>query len=262
MFYHAARKALPRPPRAEMLCPVQPAIALILLLLWAAPATQPAGPVPALPARPPDAKPASVVLAETAHLPLADREARWVAEILAGNVPAHLRQPVRVETDGGGGVWVLPDYLALGSDDDWVRLPLTVAAATQIAQALGANLPTREIVDSVWAAADERLEPIPLAPWSEPSTLPDAQRVDRRESVAAFLTHHRLIEAARGPIHGRLVAGAKKDLILTQREGRVTLYGWHRRDGRPIQPVSSVHGDRYVDYSHGVRLVWAEAAAP
>jgi hypothetical protein len=37
--------------------------------------------------------------------------------------------------------------------------------------------------------------------------------------------------------------------------GRVAIYGWHRPDGTPIQPLSTVHGARYADYSHGVRLI-------
>lgn len=32
------------------------------------------------------------------------------------------------------------------------------------------------------------------------------------------------------------------------------IYGWHYPDGKSIQPLSGVHHDRYVDYSHGVRL--------
>jgi hypothetical protein len=58
---------------------------------------------------------------------------------------------------------------------------------------------------------------------------------------------------------GALIAGHKKDLVITNRLwdnlARVAIYGWHRTDGRPIQPLSTVHGERYADYSHGVRLV-------
>ena len=58
---------------------------------------------------------------------------------------------------------------------------------------------------------------------------------------------------------GDLISGHKKDLVLTNRlaelPGRVAIYGWHLATGRPIQPLSLVHGARYVDYSHGVRLV-------
>ena len=65
--------------------------------------------------------------------------------------------------------------------------------------------------------------------------------------------------AAYGAAPGALTAGHKKDLVLSQRlweqPGRVAIYGWHRADGTPIQPLSTVHGARYADYSHGVRLV-------
>ena len=59
---------------------------------------------------------------------------------------------------------------------------------------------------------------------------------------------------------GDLVAGHKKDLVLTRkmqgRPDRVAIYGWHRLSGEPLQPVNTVHVDWYADYSHGVRLVW------
>jgi hypothetical protein len=35
----------------------------------------------------------------------------------------------------------------------------------------------------------------------------------------------------------------------------VAIYGWHRSNGDPIQPLSTVHGEYYADYSHGIRLV-------
>ncbi len=34
----------------------------------------------------------------------------------------------------------------------------------------------------------------------------------------------------------------------------MAIYGWHKPDGTPIQPLTTVHVDWYVDYSHGVRL--------
>ena len=58
---------------------------------------------------------------------------------------------------------------------------------------------------------------------------------------------------------GPLIAGHKKDVVLTnrlnQKKGRVAIYGWHRGMLRPIQPLSTVHRASYADYSHGVRLV-------
>ena len=42
---------------------------------------------------------------------------------------------------------------------------------------------------------------------------------------------------------------------LSANPGKVALYGWHRRDGRPVQPLSTVLADDMVYYHHGVRLV-------
>ena len=81
-------------------------------------------------------------------------------------------------------------------------------------------------------------------------------------STAYFVLHNRLVHQdslAQGAILGMLVAGQKKDLVITNRlatyPGRVAIYGWHREDGTPIQSLSTVHGENYADYSHGVRLV-------
>ena len=35
----------------------------------------------------------------------------------------------------------------------------------------------------------------------------------------------------------------------------MAIYGWHQLNGTPIQPLTTVHVDWYVDYSHGIRLV-------
>ena len=41
-----------------------------------------------------------------------------------------------------------------------------------------------------------------------------------------------------------------------QRPNRVAIYGWHTLDGKPIQPVYAGHVNWYVDYSHGIRLIY------
>ena len=43
--------------------------------------------------------------------------------------------------------------------------------------------------------------------------------------------------------------------LLASNPGRIAIYGWHRLNGSPIQPLSTVHGACYADYSHGIRLV-------
>ena len=73
------------------------------------------------------------------------------------------------------------------------------------------------------------------------------------------------------PVVGGLVSGIKKGVVVANfyKPGKVLLFGWYRPspdvfddgkpmgvpDRQPIQPRSNVHGDFYVDYSHGIRLV-------
>lgn len=209
-----------------------------------------------LPPREPNALAGSELVARLAALSVEERDRRLVDEVLAGNVPAFLRrlQPVEMTLARPGGaavkavIWVMPDYLAIGSDQDFVRIPLGLDAALRVARQLDCALPTRRMVDSIYETAELRLEPRPM-PAGAAMT-----------SVAYLLAHNRTIQhQLEGFAPGLLVSGNKKDVVLTprlgQRKRRVAIYGWHRPTGRPIQPLSTVHEARYADYSHGIRLV-------
>jgi len=181
------------------------------------------------------------------------RDALVSNELLAGNVPSFLRHLEAVTVRDAGNVitvCVLPDYLALGTDRDFVFVPLGLEAALEVAKRFGFMLPTRRIVNAVYAASTVKLEPQPLPAG------------DQMSSTAYLLRHNEMLRAqrdARGAPLGALTAGDKKDLVLTPRlwktPGRVAIYGWHRTSGTPIQPLSTVHGASYADYSHGIRLV-------
>jgi hypothetical protein len=60
---------------------------------------------------------------------------------------------------------------------------------------------------------------------------------------------------------GSLVAGNKKDVVISNKiyapdgKPRVVIYGWHKPDGKAIQPLYNGHTSLHVDYSHGIRLV-------
>ena len=80
-------------------------------------------------------------------------------------------------------------------------------------------------------------------------------------TVAVFLRHNEIVRAARAgnvPL-GALVAGHKKDVVIANKvfatTGKVAIYGWHKLDGKPIQPLYTGHTASYADYSHGIRLV-------
>lgn len=129
-------------------------------------------------------------------------------------------------------------------------MPLSLPAALAVGRAFGFMLPTRRMVDAIYAQAAVRLAPQPLPAGPAMRT------------TAVLLLHEDLVarqrQQAAAPA-GALTAGHKKDLVLSPRlwswPDRLALYGWHRPGGVPIQPLSTVHGARYADYSHGVRLV-------
>lgn len=231
--------------------PTALAATAILLLALATPAQ-----TLQLPPRPPSAMTGSEFLPLISNLPLADREALLWQEITAGNVPSFLRRliPVTVTRRVAGTPRTLtfhatPDYLAVGSDADFFRMPMTPRLAQQIATLTSTSLPTRRMVDAIHSASTIRLAPTFFSPTTYTITSP-----------AIFHAHHQRIEALRaGQPLGPLTSGLKKDVVISPLiasfPGRVVIYGWHQLNGSPIQPLSKVHTDTYVDYSHGIRLV-------
>ena len=230
----------------------------ILLLLAQLANLLPAEVLP-LPAREPGAPGGSVLLERLKTSPIAEREEVIVEEILAGNVPDFLRNlcPVNLQKriDGKEVVakaFATPDYLAVGSDDDYFLAPLRPTAAQEIADRLECFLPTPLLVDAIYAAAPLKLPPNPLQPGPAMTTMTVMGEHNaivggqRKEAIAAH------------PL-GTLTGGDKKDVVLARalsnHAGKVAIYGWHRLDTSPIQPLYTGHTENWVDYSHGIRLV-------
>jgi hypothetical protein len=207
-----------------------------------------------IPERPADAPTGSQFLQQIEMLSPADREAAIERELARGNVPEFLRtlKTIRLQfTETSGTIhnaecFVMPDYLAVGTDADFFRLPMTPMAAGRIAAQFRASLITTKLSDAIYAQSELKIMPAPLT--------------KDREKAATFYEHHRLIEADRqGRASDLLVAGIKKDVVLTNqlagKPGQVAIYGWHYPDGKPIQPLYLGHAASYVDYSHGMRLM-------
>jgi hypothetical protein len=186
------------------------------------------------------------------------REQAILNEVLSGNLPNFLRTltPVQFKFDRPNAtaltatVFVMPDYVAIGSDVDFLRIPMNLHTAAAIAVRFGFVLPTRKMVDVIYDQSEYHFTPEPLPAGPE------------MRSTSYYRTHNAMIEKqsrVRGIRLGALVSGHKKDVVLTNllatRPGQIAIYGWHRAKGAPIQPLSTVHGAGYADYSHGIRLI-------
>jgi len=185
-----------------------------------------------------------------------ERDSFAVKEILTGNIPSFLKKFERIKVSVMDSVtgkiinaeyFVSPDYLSIGTDDDWARINITPLAAQKIADSFQCFLPTRKMVDDIYKAAKIKLEPVPMFAF--------------RDSTPTMWHHHLIVEGQRKGRKG-LIAGIQKDVVISgkisrdSKPDRVAIYGWHKLDGTPIQHLYTGHIYWWVDYSQGIRLVY------
>jgi len=212
-------------------------------------------------------------------------EERAEAEFMRGNVPDFMRpenwREITVERIIGvrtvrATVRVCPDYLAIGSNDDYVRIPMNPITAQRIADHFGFALPTMRLVDIVDAESKRQGGRIPFhqapdiakfmgIPWD-------------RSTVDGFWTRSPDFARAQNSmidedVHGLrdpnvIRSGQKKDVIYdpatnlgafatdskTGERRKVADRGvaiYHPRR----QPAAIPHEETFHDYSHGIRFV-------
>jgi hypothetical protein len=197
----------------------------------------------------------------------AKRDDLIIQELLKGNIPNFLRQLVSVTVTEKNNTLiynVMPDYLALGSDTDYIRVPLSAPSAQKVADSFGCTLPTAKMSNQVWQAAAAKLPPKPMS--GRTSTIggktysPQDFLKSKMTDTDSFAEHNRLIQeqlAEHKP--GELVAGHKKDVVisnqLASRPDKVAIHGLHNTKGQAIQGGFWGHDINYRDYSHGIRLI-------
>lgn len=225
-------------------------------------------PVPALADKP------TATLAGSDFMRRADTTAFWTLEdiivetVTAGQVPDALRhfRKITFTTPVVDSVeilrkkhkvemWVLPDYVAIGTNDDFVRMPMGPLAAQRIADALDCTLPTPFLVDRIAEVSEGHIDIFPFRPLGNRNSQPIVFQDSNNAINAQFKAY--------GYEFGQFISGLKKDIVLTYKimtrteyERNVAIYGWHHPDGRAQQPLFVRHGNFYVDYSHGVRLIY------
>jgi hypothetical protein len=215
-----------------------------------------------IPARSECALEGSEFIRQVSGLSLADREAAVVREILSGNVPSfsrNMRSLTFSETvnDENYEVQIVAtcDYLAIGSDRDYLYIPMTPSTAQSLAEKMSCSLPTKKVVDIIYKHATYKLHPQPIPPSDTMATIPVFNQ--HTDSIKEQFHQKGIVRSA-----DNLVAGHKKDIILSNRiygkdssSYRVVIYGWHLGENKPIQPVYNGHSSSYADYSHGVRFI-------
>lgn len=220
-----------------------------------------------LPPRPANAPTGSefVDIIRPLSLSLTDRENMIYQQVAQGNIPNWMRNLVLVSTNAvinsvnhTVSYYVTPDYLAVGSDNDYFLEPTTPLLAQRLADLLNCSLPTRKMVNDIWKKAPCHLAPSSIAPSPEMTTVPifDQHNTTVRGQRDAQTNTHPF---------GTLVGGDKKDVVISVRiytnfasqfvTKPVVIYGWHQLNGTPIQGLYNGHEETYADYSHGIRFV-------
>jgi len=173
-----------------------------------------------------------------------EREDAIYQQIISGNFPNFLRNfvPITVsKNDITLTYYVMPDYLAIGSDTDYVRMPMSPLTAQKIATKFNCVLPTAKMVDQIWQNATTKLPPI------------TKKNTSNLTSIYSYYLHNKEIEKHKPT---GLSAGHKKDVIISNLRGNnAAIYGWHDKNGKPIQGLGFSHEETYADYSHGIRLI-------
>lgn len=183
-----------------------------------------------------------------------------------GHIPTWARRLVSMPLSAGtmsATIYVMADYLCLGTEQDWVYTPMSPLTAEKLAGEDG-MLPTRHIARRIH-------QTFPYAkalPWGPPydfSMTATSRWKTQTKKITKWLAEHgKSAELAK--------AGHFKDVLIgkgmTTKQGRtVGIWGWLNDvndDGvgdEVIQGESinwSSHGVGYADYSHGCRLIRAE----
>ncbi len=219
------------------------------------------------PSRPANAPPGSKFFEQLGANDSSNRDELITQEILRGNFPDFMRKEVPITVTEGANTliyFVMPDYLCLGDDQDYVRVPLGAQAGQRIADAFGCTLPTAKMSDQIWKAATAKVAPKPMSGMTSniggKTYSPRDFLAKKMSDTDSFVEHNRLIqEQLQKQKPGELVAGHKKDVILSNNlgnnPGRVAIHGLHDLNGKAIQSSSTAHDVGYRDYSHGIRLV-------
>lgn len=199
----------------------------------------------------------------------AARENAIYDQLVAGNVPDFLRNwsEIRATRSVGGErktivYKVTPDFLAVGTNSDYLLVPMDGITAQRVVDHYNCILPTARMVDQIYAKARAEGRNVPAIPLK---SHPDGRQMSTDYYVrhdAAVKKRIKVLKDDGRYSPGDLVAGHKKNLISSkyreQYPNKLAFYGFFRTNHQPIQTARVAHFDGFADYSHGVRAVHKE----
>ena len=159
------------------------------------------------------------------------------------------------------------DGLAAKTPDGWIGImldgimwtvapsyiwPIGIGQAETMATMLGCELPSPELVDAIWKAADLKVNAWDMTQKTN-GTMAEMASLELFNRQAALLEQK--TKSALVQMHAdtwTLMAGNCKDVV--KKDGAIGIYGWHDLGGRVIQPFYDKHALGWIDYSQGLRL--------
>lgn len=189
------------------------------------------------------------------------------AEVAKGNIPSFCR-PENGKTigmKGPDGTIVKfkagRDYLAIGTDSDFIRVPMTPVLAQTLSEQYGWGLPTGPMTDAIHDTAEIKIKGVGYVRDGHPEDQAQMQ------GTGFIARHNYEINQTLGPQaladlkSGKsLAAGFKKDLIIApgavgNPRGPLYFRGLYGDGVNPTQHHPA-HEWSYYDYSHGFRPIY------
>jgi len=191
-----------------------------------------------------------------------EREEILLEQYSRGNVPQFLRTLYPFEMHAGDDTYILyclPDYLCVGSNEDFVHTPMAPATAQRIADEWGLVIGTPEMEDARRAYFPQRLGFRPMAP-------PEYPRDGSMMHTSRWPIHTRwFLEDMKkaGYTVGLPVTGHKKCIIthpwlVVWGFAHCGVHGaYYTKSDKAIhvfEENARAHIPKYSDYSHGAML--------
>ena len=141
------------------------------------------------------------------------RESAILEQALEGNFPTFLRhsEPVTLTGHSAAGdqvsitLCVSPDYLAIGSDTDYLYVPMRLRTAIAVANHYDSLLPTRRMVDAIYSQAVVHLAPQPLPAGAQPLT----SRIIAAQDAILITTDHTAVDYNLIAEHAKLIIDSR-----------------------------------------------------